>query len=578
MKLLQELYTPEANVITEGTGADKKMFLEGVAIQMNIPNKNHRIYPKHHVQDEIQRYIKEVIEQNSGWSEGDHPNCFSGNTQALTESGWKYIKDVSIGELVYTYSIEKNEVIKSKVINVINQPYKGKMFSFINRGINTLVTPNHRFLIKKNKTKKISYKTAQEIYDNIYTGNLCGYSIIKSLGLGVKNTTQNFTIINEYGTLTFDKNIFAAFLGIYLSEGCVRYRKDRDVFDSITIFQNKGEKSKAIENILKPFYSQFGCSTSETDCYSGKKLVFNIYSRILATYLSQFGNCYDKYVDPDFLKIMDNSAAKDFLDAFILGDGRGILGAKCMVSDAFSVSEKLRDDLMHISLIAGIANSYTTEVCTKDYMFAGRIIKAENKKPLHFTKFLKTSGVYLDHRFMQIKEVDYDQNVYCLETETGNFYARENNFTFWTGNSPSINIDRVAGRYVSLKEDGNNYIGKMLITNTPMGNIVKGLIESGGRIGTSTRALGSVKKLSSGLNEVARDFKLITCGDVVLNPSAPDAYSHALMENIDWVYENGIWTESQAVEHKTRIIKASSKQLDEVKLSVWTEFLAEISA
>lgn len=142
---------------------------------------------------------------------------------------------------------------------------------------------------------------------------------------------------------------------------------------------------------------------------------------------------------------------------------------------------------------------------------------------------------------------------------------------------PQINIDRVAGRYISLKEDGDNYVGKMLLTNTPMGNIVKGLIESGGRIGTSTRALGSVKRLQNGLNEVCKDFKLITCGDIVLNPSAPDAYINALMENIEWVYTNGIWTESQAVQHKKQIIKASSNQLDEVKLTVFHEFLNAIS-
>lgn len=143
--------------------------------------------------------------------------------------------------------------------------------------------------------------------------------------------------------------------------------------------------------------------------------------------------------------------------------------------------------------------------------------------------------------------------------------------------SGNINSDRIAARYVALTEAGSNYIGKALITNTPMGNIVKGLIESGGRIGTSTRALGSVKRLSNGLNEVQRDFKMITAGDIVMNPSAPDAYVDALMENVEWVYTNGIWTEQEASQHKSQIIKASSNQLDEVKLSVFHEFLNAVS-
>lgn len=142
---------------------------------------------------------------------------------------------------------------------------------------------------------------------------------------------------------------------------------------------------------------------------------------------------------------------------------------------------------------------------------------------------------------------------------------------------PQINSDRICARFVSLREDGDNYIGKALITNTPMGNLVKGLIESGGRIGTSTRALGSVKRLGNGLNEVQRDFKMITAGDIVMNPSAPDAYVNALMENKEWVFTNGIWTESQAATHKKQIIKASSNQLQEVKLEVFKNFLDAIS-
>lgn len=142
---------------------------------------------------------------------------------------------------------------------------------------------------------------------------------------------------------------------------------------------------------------------------------------------------------------------------------------------------------------------------------------------------------------------------------------------------PPINSDRICARFISLREDGDNYIGKALITKTPMGDIVKGLIESGGRIGTSTRALGSVKKLSNGLNEVQRDFIMITAGDIVMNPSAPDAYVNSLMENKEWVYTNGIWTESEAVEHKKQIIKASSNQLQEVKIEVFKNFLDAIS-
>ena len=166
-------------------------------------------------------------------------------------------------------------------------------------------------------------------------------------------------------------------------------------------------------------------------------------------------------------------------------------------------------------------------------------------------------------------------NRYITEVVNGNSGWAEGDHP----NGPQINIDRVAGRYVSLREDGDNYIGKMLITNTPMGNIVKGLIESGGKIGTSTRALGSVKKLPSGLNEVARDFRLITCGDIVLNPSAPDAYSQALMESKDWIFDNatGLWHESCAYKHKSLLANASTNQLDQIKFNIFSEFIDAVS-
>jgi hypothetical protein len=100
---------------------------------------------------------------------------------------------------------------------------------------------------------------------------------------------------------------------------------------------------------------------------------------------------------------------------------------------------------------------------------------------------------------------------------------------------PSINLDRVSHIITELKQDGKNYIGKAKLTNTPMGNIAKGLLESGAQLGVSSRGLGSLKPTKNGIMEVQNDFHLATAGDIVANPSAPDAYVRGIMEDVDWM-------------------------------------------
>lgn len=136
--------------------------------------------------------------------------------------------------------------------------------------------------------------------------------------------------------------------------------------------------------------------------------------------------------------------------------------------------------------------------------------------------------------------------------------------------SAQINLDRVSHKFVSLKESGDNYVGKCLILDTPMGQIARGLSEGGVQLGISTRALGSVKPNAKGLMEVQNDFKLSTAGDLVANPSAPDAYLNAIMEDKDWVYSNGLWTEAH-IDSLKNIVKTKKSQ--EAILALWEQFL-----
>lgn len=141
---------------------------------------------------------------------------------------------------------------------------------------------------------------------------------------------------------------------------------------------------------------------------------------------------------------------------------------------------------------------------------------------------------------------------------------------------PTVNLDRVSHLITSLKEDGNNYIGKAKILDTPMGNIARNLIEEGAQLGVSSRGLGSLKE-RNGINEVQDDFMLSTAADIVSDPSAPDAFVRGIMENREWILENGIWQEREVDMAKTYISKTSARELDEVKLVVFESFMKRLS-
>lgn len=148
-------------------------------------------------------------------------------------------------------------------------------------------------------------------------------------------------------------------------------------------------------------------------------------------------------------------------------------------------------------------------------------------------------------------------------------------------NGPQINLDRVSHRIVSLKKEGTNYVGRAMITNTPMGNIAKGIIESGARLGVSSRGLGSLKLNKEGINEVQDDFRLATAADIVADPSAPDAWVNGIMESLDWVYDERLgWKAIELAEQTKKQIEESvaTRSLDaDRKLRLFESYMNKIS-
>jgi hypothetical protein len=143
---------------------------------------------------------------------------------------------------------------------------------------------------------------------------------------------------------------------------------------------------------------------------------------------------------------------------------------------------------------------------------------------------------------------------------------------------PGINLDRVSHMITSLKEDGNNYIGKAkIMTETPMGRIVKNLIDEGAQLGVSSRGMGSLKMTKEGVNEVQDDFYLATAGDIVADPSAPDAFVRGIMEGKEWVMVEGRFVERDIVQARDTIRRTSSRNLAEAQVKVFQDFMRRIS-
>ena len=143
---------------------------------------------------------------------------------------------------------------------------------------------------------------------------------------------------------------------------------------------------------------------------------------------------------------------------------------------------------------------------------------------------------------------------------------------------PSINLDRVSHMIVGLKEDGNNYIGRAkIMTETPMGRIVKNLIDEGAQLGVSSRGMGSLKVNSEVVNEVQDDFYLATAADIVADPSAPDAFVRGIMEGKEWMMVEGRFVERQYDQVRDIIQQTKGKDLDAVKIAVFETYLKQIS-
>jgi hypothetical protein len=138
---------------------------------------------------------------------------------------------------------------------------------------------------------------------------------------------------------------------------------------------------------------------------------------------------------------------------------------------------------------------------------------------------------------------------------------------------PKINEERISHLITEMKWDGNNVIGKARVFSKGLGAIIQGIMEEGGRMGVSSRGLGSIKKNSKGIMEVQNDFYLATAADCVVDPSAPQAFVNGVMENCEWVQEAGEWIKKDISEIRSNIKRMSLSQINENKFKLFEDFV-----
>ena len=193
-------------------------------------------------------------------------------------------------------------------------------------------------------------------------------------------------------------------------------------------------------------------------------------------------------------------------------------------------------------------------------------------------KLLYIEGVFLQSELKNRNGRMYPFSV--LEREVGRYneeYVKSKRALGELGHpdGPTINLDRVSHRITSLKAEGNNFIGKAQILDTPMGNIAKSLLGEGVQLGVSSRGMGSIQK-SEDCNVVADDFMLTTAADIVADPSAPDAFVNGIMEGKEWVWDNGLLKEREVAKYQRYMDGANRRTMEEKTLKVFEHFLSNL--
>lgn len=539
---------------------EEPLYVYAILQKCNVENRNGRVYPDEILKREANKY-QELIKQRSGIGVSDHPECVRGDSDILTKSGWKNIKELLEDEEILTLNPDNDNIEIKKITKFIKKPFNGNLIRLYNNNIDLCVTSNHKFWIKDRQGNG-KFITANDIIENrINDQDKC---YIPKKGKWISKGDDNFIIkgikendlpkryeknrkLTSQIDLKIPMDVMMMFMGIYLSEGHIsgvrKNVKSKYVLADGTESYCYGDKNpkkivitqKKIENIvlIEEMLSQFPLEWKKNVRKNGT-VDFSVNDLRLHTYLSKFGKSINKYV-PEEIKNQSKENLELFFNWFLMGDGR-IRGKKNKSYEVFSISKKLMDDLQEIGLKIGYSGNIRIEDRKFDRYITEngvkRLISKENSHDMYFYHRSTTNGVMISLKSLKFEIIPHNDFVYCVEVPNHIFYIRRNGKSIWTGNSSIITVDDVSHEVKEIWWEGNTLMGKIEIIMSPgfikygiascKGDRIANLLRKGIRIGVSSRGVGSLEK-QDGKNIVQTDFELI-CWDIVTQPSTPGSY------------------------------------------------------
>jgi hypothetical protein len=213
------------------------------------------------------------------------------------------------------------------------------------------------------------------------------------------------------------------------------------------------------------------------------------------------------------------------------------------------------------------------KIISEEIQSAEYLVEEKNGK-----KEYKIKGIFLQSNVKNRNGRVYPKDILMKEVKRYNQEFINKNRAFGElghPDGPTVNLERVSHMVKRLYPEGDNFIGEAKIMNTPYGKIVKGLIDEGAQLGVSSRGMGSLEQ-RGGANYVKDDFYLATAADIVADPSAPDAFVEGIMENKEWVWDNGVLVERDIEAWKLELIKTKRRALEEKKLEVFSNMLKKL--
>lgn len=362
----------------------------------------------------------------------DPTHCYSEDTEVLTEYGFKLIKDVEIGENVFTLNPDTFGIEKSRCQNLINEDYSGKMMHFENKRTDMLVTSNHSMFVSSSgggtrESKRWSLKRADD-FIGVSRKSRIGLASMTNYGDGEYDKYIEVPRVKRGGNnagkkmpVKFIAKDFMRFMGWYLSEGCV-YENKNTRNTEVIIYQSR-DKNKENYNEIVELIARMGFTPQLKDDYvkfSSKDLFF---------YLKALGFSNSKYI-PQELKEKDRELLQEMLDTLIKGDGRN----NNKGYEYATISKRLADDIQEIALKCGYRSSVRVEKRSPKAIIMG-ILRNQSEK-------MYWVGINNDRIFYypEAKEVDYNGKIVCVQAEKNHIILiRRNGKVAWSGNCNPCN-------------------------------------------------------------------------------------------------------------------------------------------